>query len=143
MDFLSNSLYCVIVSNGLGSKIIKVAKDNGIKGATVILAKGTISSGFLNFLGLNDYRREFVMMAAPDEIGDKALLKLVETFSLTKPNHGIAFTISLKQIFNANLFSQSINDNEENLMNKDKYNLIITIVDNSFLYCCSSCFVKA
>jgi len=52
-------LICVIVSIGLGSKVIKIAKKNGVTGATVLLGKGTIQSRLLELLGLSREKKLF------------------------------------------------------------------------------------
>ena len=40
-DEINIELLIVIVNNGLGSKILKYAKQNGITGGTIFLGKGT------------------------------------------------------------------------------------------------------
>jgi predicted acetyltransferase len=57
-DSREYELFCVIVNHGVGSKIIKFAKQHGISGATVILGKGTIKNHWLEALELFEIRRE-------------------------------------------------------------------------------------
>ena len=45
-------LICVIVDFGFGSKVLKQAKQYGIKGGTLTIGKGTVSKRILNFIGL-------------------------------------------------------------------------------------------
>ena len=42
-------LIYIIVNFGLGSKVLKLAKKNGIKGGTVVIGKGTVKHDLLNF----------------------------------------------------------------------------------------------
>ena len=88
-------LICFIVNFGLGSKILKRAKQYNISGGTILLGKGTVNSKILDYLGLSDVRKEIVLMAADKEIAEAALEKLNKDFKLEKPNHGIAFTTSI------------------------------------------------
>ncbi|NLY42927.1 MAG: P-II family nitrogen regulator [Clostridiaceae bacterium] len=88
-------LICVIVNAGLGSKVIHTAKQYGISGGTIALARGTVNNRILDFLGLSDVRKEIVFMAAEKETAYKALEKLDQVYSFHKPNHGIAFTTSI------------------------------------------------
>lgn len=129
MDFNIASLcelYCVIVNNGLGSKVMKIAKENGITGGTIIIGKGTIKSRFLHALGIDDVRKEIILMAANKEVGNQALNVIYEKMNMHKPHRGIGFSLPLMQIFGSKLNCKKNNKEEENNMS---YNLIITIVD--------------
>ena len=58
-------LLTVIVNYGQGSKVLgKIAKEQGVKGGTVLTAKGTyrkpILKGVFPFLELTDVRKEVV-----------------------------------------------------------------------------------
>ena len=126
-NFQSIHLYCIIVNEGLGRKVIKIAKSNNITGATVILGKGTVFSTFLDFLGLNDVRKEIVLMAADTDTGSLAIKTINDKLSFNKPNHGIAFSLPLTQIYGARQYGLDNKiENEEKNMN---YQLILTIVD--------------
>ena len=57
-------LICVIVNFGLGSKIIKTAKQCGVTGATIAIGKGTVDNRVLDYLGLSNIRKEVVIMVA-------------------------------------------------------------------------------
>lgn len=94
-------LVCVIVNFGLGSKIMQTAKKNGISGGTVLLGKGTIKSRFLEFLAINDVRKEIVLMVSDTRTVSNALEQLDKKFKFSKPNHGIAFTTSVCQVIGA------------------------------------------
>lgn len=87
-------LLFIVVNYGLGSKIKRSARKFGILGGTVFLGKGTVKSHLLEFLELNDIRKEIVMMISDKEKIQNALNGLDEEYHFHKPNHGIAFTIS-------------------------------------------------
>jgi len=89
-------LVCVIVNYGLGSKVMKVAKQHGITGGTIFLGKGTVHTYLLDLLDLTEVRKEIVLMAASKEIAYKTVEALNEKFQFAKPNHGIAFTLSVR-----------------------------------------------
>lgn len=90
------SLLYVIVNCGLARKAIKTARQSGIPGATVLLARGTVKARLLKYLGLDDVRKEVVIMAADDETVARACQNLNNEFKFEKPNHGILFTIPLR-----------------------------------------------
>jgi nitrogen regulatory protein PII len=121
-------LLCVIVNWGLGSKILKYAKENGISGGTIFLGKGTVKSRILELLELNEIRKEIVIMIAEQIISEKFLEKLNKKFKLEKPNHGIAFSSRITEVLGAKLYKCSDNKKsggEEITM----YNAIYVIVD--------------
>jgi len=88
-------LICVIAPFGLGSKILKTSKKNGILGGTITLGRGTASGGIWNFLGLSEIKKEIIYMVAEKEMAYHALEKINVEYKLNKPNHGIAFTTSV------------------------------------------------
>lgn len=121
-------LICVIVNIGAGSKIIKVAKKNGITGATILLGKGTIQNRFLDLLGLTDIRKEIVLMLAEKTTAYKTLEILNSRFNFNKPHHGIAFTTPVKDFFGSSNFKPN-NIKENRGIENPMYNAIFVVVD--------------
>ena len=91
-------LFVVIVNFGTGSKVLKIAKKNGLTGGTVFLGKGTVNNRILKMLDLDDIRKEIVLILAEKSEVYHALEVLSSELALHKPNHGIAFTISVKNL---------------------------------------------
>ena len=73
-------LICAIVNYGLGSKVIKVARECGVSGGTITLGKGTINSRILDFLGLSDVRKEIVFLVTDESTASVALEELNKKF---------------------------------------------------------------
>lgn len=88
-------LFCVIVNFGSGSGVLKMAKQNGVSGGTILLGRGTVKSRLLELLDLTDIRKEIVWMIADESVGYAALDKIDKQFHFHKPYHGIAFTMPL------------------------------------------------
>ncbi|NMB02142.1 MAG: P-II family nitrogen regulator [Firmicutes bacterium] len=84
-------LLCVVVNFGLGSKVLSMAKKNGINGGTIVLGRGTVTSRLSEILGLTDIRKEIVFMVAERRLGRNALMMFDDELQLSKPKHGIAF----------------------------------------------------
>ncbi|MGF7059046.1 P-II family nitrogen regulator [Brassicibacter mesophilus] len=127
-DTTECELICIIVKFGLASKIMKHAREYGVTGGTILLGKGTIKSPILEILGLNEVRREIIIMAAGKAVAYSALEELNKKFRFEKPHNGIAFSTSLLNILGAhNLTCKDIKEKRgvKNLM----YNLIFTVVD--------------
>ncbi|MDD2393235.1 MAG: P-II family nitrogen regulator [Eubacteriales bacterium] len=86
-------LVYVIVECGLGSKVLGIARKSGIKGGTVIIAKGTARDSISRFLGLDETRREVVFLVSEKDTAEKSLIELNEKMKFEKPGHGIAFAL--------------------------------------------------
>ncbi|AQS60609.1 P-II family nitrogen regulator [Desulforamulus ferrireducens] len=126
-------LICMILNFGLASKAIKLAKKNGVLGATVFLGRGTIKNRILEFLEINDSRKEIVLMIAEKATAYKALEALNKDLALHKPNHGIAFTFSVANLWGSKEYqkqdSQVQQDNNKRGGENTMYQAIYTIVD--------------
>ncbi|GAB6086585.1 P-II family nitrogen regulator [Alkaliphilus crotonatoxidans] len=124
----SYELLCVIVNYGLASKVIKHAKNYGVTGGVIFLGKGTIQNPILEFLELNEARREIILMAATKETAYTALDELNKKFRFDKPHHGIAFSTSVMNILGTkNLTCTDVKECRK--MENQKYNLIFVVVD--------------
>lgn len=127
---LELELMYVIVKYGLGSKIIKYAKKFGVTGSTIFLGKGTIKNSFLEFLGINEARKEIVLIVGEKNLITLTMKELDKKFAFYKPNHGIAFTIPvLKTIGTSYLNKVEENIEESRGVEKFMYNLIVAIVE--------------
>ncbi|WP_338031990.1 P-II family nitrogen regulator [Dehalobacterium formicoaceticum] len=128
-DHKEIELIYVIVNFGIGSKVVKIAKKNGITGGTILLGKGTIKNRLLEFLDLNDTRKEIVMMIAEKSVSAQALEKLNQEFHFNKPNHGIAFTLTVDAILGSKKCNISDNMNENKGGADTMYKAIFVVVD--------------
>lgn len=90
-------LLCFVVNFGLGSKVVKLVKKHGISGGTILLGRGTIKNKVLEFLDINDTRKEIVLIISEKERALEAIEEISKELHLEKPNHGIGFTISVSE----------------------------------------------
>lgn len=128
MNATSLELICCIVNYGYGSKVLHIAKQNRITGGTVMLGTGTVNNKILSFLGISDVSKEIVLMIANKEIGDLALQKIDKEFKFEKPNHGIAFTTSVKAVVGSCSNCKEVNITNGGVM-KQMYHSITVIVN--------------
>lgn len=120
-------LVCAIVNCGLGSKVIKIAKQNQITGGTVMIGRGIGCNGFLNFFGLSEVRKEIVFMIALGESVSRTMEDLKEELELYKKNHGVAFTMPLHGVVGAH--NISYRKEEQERRETDMYQAITIVVD--------------
>jgi len=122
------SLFCIIVDFGKGNKVLEKSKELGATGGTFFLGKGTVSNNLLDILGLNEVRKEILIMVIERKLEDFFHDSLTKTFSFNKPNHGIAFSMSLTN-FIRNKESKYIADSNKGGVENMEYEAIFTIVD--------------
>lgn len=120
-------LIYTITNLGVGSKILKSAKNHGISGGTILLAKGTANNSILDYLGLADLEKEIVLMISDQQTAHQALEKLSVEFKLEKPNHGIAFTTSIGRIIGTRSCSNNVE--EKDGFDNSMFDVITIIVD--------------
>ena len=121
-------LICCIVNNGQGSKVLKIAKNQGIRGGTVFMGNGTVRNKVLAFFDLDDIKKELVFMAAPGADARAAAKAIDREMAFHKKNHGIAFTIPLSGLIGStnNEFDTK---SERKAVSDTVYNAIFTVVD--------------
>jgi len=124
----SFELSCIIVNYGLGSKVLKIAKNNGISGGTVFIGKGTVKNRLLEFLDLCDVRKEIVIMIGAKSVTYNALEKIDKELQFKKPYHGIAYTTSVSAFLGDGNYEYKQNTEKGDLIN-NMYNSIFVIVD--------------
>jgi len=119
---------CVIVNFGSASRVLKIAKQNGITGGTIYLGKGTVKNKLLELFELNDIRKEIVILITEKNTAEFVLVKLNSELHLSKPNHGIAFCTAIKGLYGSHSYN---NKNISDIIGgvDVMYNAIYTIVD--------------
>lgn len=121
-------LLCMIVNHGHAGKVMKVAKQHGITGCTVFLGNGTIKNRILEFLEINDIRKEIIITIAEKSVIRNAADIINKEFEFHKPRHGIAFIIDVANFIGARgcIYNK---DRERVGVEKTMYNSIFTVVE--------------
>ena len=120
-------LICCVVNMGDASKIFKIANKHGIQGGTISIAHGTVHSRFLEFLKLNEIRKEFVSLIVDKERSGVVLQSISDGMAFDKSHHGIAFshTISEMVVKNKNIkCDENVKEVKENM-----YKAIYVVVE--------------
>ena len=66
-------LMLAVVGSGQSERFMKIARNAGSTGGTVIPAKGTATSSLLRILGLGDKSKEIILMVSEDELAKKII----------------------------------------------------------------------
>lgn len=122
-------LICVVVNHGLATKVIRIARQCGVPGATVCLGTGTVRRNrILELLELTDSRKEIVLMVSEKETAYRALEELDKELRFERPNHGIAFTTPVKYFIRSG--RQGYDEvNESRGVVKTMHSVIFVVVD--------------
>jgi nitrogen regulatory protein PII len=119
-----------IVRAGWGSKVLAIARSQGVPGGTVLLGQGTAGNPLLQFLELAQSHKEIVLQASGCEKSRLLLRALHKTLRFDKPNRGICFSLRIDQLFG---LPSSLGTVPANCVPEEKekpmHQLIVTIVD--------------
>ena len=128
------SLVFYVVNMGNADKIFKHIKNFEIEGGVVSIGKGTVNSRLLDFLGLNEIRKEIVTIIVKRELASEMIKDVSEFMEFAKPNHGIAFSCPISEYYGGAYepaFSESESDIAvQNIVRRESmYSIIYTIVE--------------
>lgn len=122
-------LICVIVNFGMGSRVLSVAKENGVLGGTILLGKGTVENRLLRILELSETRKEIVLMVTSRSLAPTVLDELDKVFHFRKPNHGIAFTTNVLAFLGRGSY-EYVDDTQSGGAVESMYRAVFVIVDH-------------
>ena len=117
-----------IVNDDFGHKVLKTAYNNGVLGGTIMLAMGYLKNPLLRILGINEIRREVVMMVTNKNISKKLLPVLEKEFHLNKLKHGITFSIKVQKFLGSHRI-KDIGSGDYRRDSDNMYNVVFTVVD--------------
>lgn len=118
----------VIVDRHKASGVLEFMKTLGVTGGTILQGLGTVKSGLLSFLELNEDKKEILMMIVDKKLEDKLIDKLLEKYKLHKKNHGIAFSIDVYRMLGSHIKRES--GDMDNTSRDIKYEAVFVIVEN-------------
>ena len=114
------TLFFTIVNRGKANAVLRKAKECGARSGTILLGEGTVQSKLLELIGMNEIRKEILMIPASGELDATLHEILSDSFNFSKRNKGIAFSIPFKR------WTLASSDQEHN----------ISIDDDRFPNCC-------
>lgn len=122
-----HSVIVSVLKRGKASKMLKILKDNQVKGGTIVYGEGTAHNDFLKFLDYDHEHKEILFSVIDREDENKLIEVLNEKFHYEKKNHGIIFTIPLKEVITNKSRSPRSEIKENSQM---EYEVIFVVVDN-------------
>lgn len=122
-------LFFVIVNAGVGSRVLEVAKRNGVNGGTIFLGRGTVKNYILEILGLNEAKKEIVIMICKAQLENQLHDIFTKEFNLDRHNHGIAFSMPVTKVLGLRVTGSSASNSNPGGKNNMEHELIFTIVE--------------
>ncbi|HOA80936.1 MAG TPA: P-II family nitrogen regulator [Defluviitaleaceae bacterium] len=124
-------LTMVVANHGDGSKVLSEAKKNGVSGGTIFLGKGTVHNHLLEMLGIDEEKKEIVLLCSREKYENELHEILTNKFKMNKPGRGIMISLPMNKLLYANQHSTcEINtDLEEGGKKTMEYQAIFIIVD--------------
>ncbi len=84
----------VIVNSGFGEEAMDVAREQGVRGGTIINARGVAREKEATFFGITVHaEKEILMMVVDKNIRDNVLNALYTRMGMDKKAQGIAFSL--------------------------------------------------
>ena len=89
----------VIVNSGFAEEAMRVAREEGVRGGTILGARGVVNEDAAAFFGITLHAdKEILMMVVEKDIRDKVLNALYKEMSLGKKSQGIVFSLPVSDV---------------------------------------------
>ena len=88
-----------IVNAGFAEEVMDVAREQGVRGGTVLNAHGVTNEEAAAFFGISLHpEKEILMMVVEKEIRDKVLNAIYKEMGMAKAAQGIAFSLPVSDV---------------------------------------------
>ena len=88
-----------IVNSGFAEDVMDVARREGVRGGTILNARGVAREEAAAFFGITIHaEKEILMMVVEKDIRDNVLNAIYKEMGMDKPAHGIAFSLPVSDV---------------------------------------------
>lgn len=88
-----------IVNSGYAEDVMDVAREQGVRGGTILNARGVVNEGAAAFFGITLHQdKEILMMVVDREIRDKVLNAIYKEMGMAKKAKGIVFSLPVSDV---------------------------------------------
>ena len=88
-----------IVNAGYAEEAMEVAREQGVRGGTILGARGVAKPNEAAFFGITiHHEKEILMMVVEKEIRDKVLNAIYKEMGMAKKAKGIAFSLPVSDV---------------------------------------------
>ena len=83
-----------IVDEGYADDVMEIAREEGVRGGTILNARGVVNQEAAAFFGITLHsEKEILMMVVEKEIRDKVLNAIYQRMDMSRKATGIAFSL--------------------------------------------------
>ncbi len=88
-----------IVNSGFADDVMDVARQQGVRGGTILNARGVAKEDAAAFFGITLHaEKEILMMVVEKDIRDKVLNAIYKEMGMAKAAQGIAFSLPVSDV---------------------------------------------
>ena len=88
-----------IVNSGFAEDVMDVARQHGVRGGTILSARGVAREDAAAFFGITLHsEKDILMMVVEKDIRDAVLNAIYKEMGMAKPAQGIAFTLPVSDV---------------------------------------------
>ena len=88
-----------IVNSGFAEDVMDIAREQGVRGGTILNARGVVREEAAAFFGITLHQdKEILMMVVEKEIRDKVLNAIYKEMGMAKKAKGIAFSLPVSDV---------------------------------------------
>ncbi len=88
-----------IVNSGFAEDVMEVAREQGVRGGTILNARGVVNEEAAAFFGITLHAdKEILMMVVEKDIKDKVLNAIYKEMGMAKKAKGIAFSLPVSDV---------------------------------------------
>ena len=88
-----------IVDSGFAEDVMSVARDQGVRGGTIVNGRGVVNEDAAAFFGITLHAdKEILMMVVERNLRDSVLNALYKELEMSKKAKGIAFSLPVSDV---------------------------------------------
>ena len=88
-----------IVNSGFAEDVMEVAREQGVRGGTILNARGVVREDAAAFFGITLHAdKEILMMVVEKSIRDQVLNAIYKEMGMAKKAKGIAFSLPVSDV---------------------------------------------
>ena len=88
-----------IVNSGYAEDVMEIAREQGVRGGTILNARGVVREEAAAFFGITLHQdKEILMMVVEKSIRDKVLNAIYKEMGMAKKARGIAFSLPVSDV---------------------------------------------
>ena len=88
-----------IVNAGFAEDVMDVAREQGVRGGTILNARGVVNEQAASFFGITLHQdKEILMMVVEKDIRDQVLNAIYKEMGMAKKAKGIAFSLPVSDV---------------------------------------------